>query len=136
MQTVNVIAENADPKRIDAYLAETTELTRTHITLLINEKSVTVNGKAVSKSYKVKKGDNITVNIPDPVTLNVEKENIPLNIVYEDDSVLVVNKPKGMVVHPAAGNQSGTLVNALLYHCEGSLSGINGVERPGIVHRI
>ncbi len=136
MQTVNVIAENTDPKRIDAYLAETTELTRTHITLLINEKSVTVNGKAVSKSYKVKKGDNITVNIPDPVTLNVEKENIPLNIVYEDDSVLVVNKPKGMVVHPAAGNQSGTLVNALLYHCEGSLSGINGVERPGIVHRI
>lgn len=136
MQTVNVIAENTDPKRIDAYLAETTELTRTHITLLINEKSVTVNDKPVSKSYKVKKGDSIKVNIPDPVTLNVEKENIPLNIVYEDTSVLVVNKPKGMVVHPAAGNQSGTLVNALLYHCEGSLSGINGVERPGIVHRI
>lgn len=136
MQTVNVIAENMDPKRIDAYLAESTTLTRTHITLLISENRVTVNGKAVSKSYKVKKGDSITVDIPDPVTLNVEKENIPLNIVYEDDSILVVNKPKGMVVHPAAGNQSGTLVNALLYHCEGSLSGINGVERPGIVHRI
>ncbi len=136
MQEINVIAENTEPKRIDAYLADTTDLTRTHITLLISEKKVTVNGRAVSKSYKVKKGDSIEVKIPEPTALNIEKENIPLDIVYEDESLLVVNKPKGMVVHPAVGNQSGTLVNALLYHCEGRLSGINGVERPGIVHRI
>ncbi len=136
MQTLSVIAELSTPQRIDGYLAAATDLTRTHIALLISENGVTVNGKAVSKSQKVKNGDKIEVNIPDPVSLNIEKENIPLDIVYEDDSLLVVNKPKGMVVHPATSNYSGTLVNALLYHCDGSLSGINGVERPGIVHRI
>ena len=103
---------------------------------LLKENQVTVNGKAVSKSYKINNGDCISVEIPEPVELDVLPENIPIEIVYEDDDLLVVNKPKGMVVHPAAGNYNGTLVNALLYHCKGRLSSINGVIRPGIVHRI
>lgn len=95
-----------------------------------------LNGRTAGKSDKVKEGDEVTVEIPDPVTLDVLPRNIPLDIVYEDADLLVVNKPKGMVVHPAPGNPDGTLVNALLYHCGDSLSGINGVIRPGIVHRI
>ena len=98
--------------------------------------NVTVNGIIVTKNYKVRLNDKISVVIPKPKDLQVTAENIPLDIRYEDDDLLVVNKPKGMVVHPAAGNYDGTLVNALLYHCKDSLSGINGVIRPGFVHRI
>lgn len=131
------IPSDADGIRLDKWLStQELELTRTALQNLIENGSITVNGKAVAKNYKQKKGDSIKIIIPEPVELNTEPENIPLDIVYEDDSLLVVNKPKGMVVHPAPGNYSGTLVNALLYHCGDSLSGINGVIRPGIVHRI
>lgn len=112
-------------------------LSRARAAKLIDEGNVTVNGKVTLKSScQPKAGDVIELLVPAPAELTVEAENIPLEILYEDDSLLVVNKPKGMVVHPAAGNYSGTLVNALLYHCKGRLSSINGVIRPGIVHRI
>lgn len=124
--------------RVDKYVAGSGEinLSRSAAALLIDEGKVTVNGKTVNKKYKLSINDIIDVCIPDPVPYEAKAENIPLDIVYEDDDLLVVNKPKGMVVHPAAGNYNGTLVNALLYHCGDSLSGINGVLRPGIVHRI
>ena len=111
-------------------------LSRSAATGLIENDLVTVNGKTAEKKLKLSVGDNITVLVPDPVAYEAKEENIPLDIVYEDDDLLVVNKSKGMVVHPAAGNYEKTLVNALLYHCGDSLSGINGVLRPGIVHRI
>ena len=111
-------------------------LTRSAIQKLIDNKSILVNSAAVSKNYKLKENDLITINFPEPVKLDVLPQNIPIDIIYEDDELLVVNKPKGMVVHPAAGNPDCTLVNALLYHCDGRLSSINGVIRPGIVHRI
>ncbi len=123
-------------KRIDKFVAEREDLTRSAIQKYIENGSITVSGKTVSKSYALREGDAVEIAIPDPVDLAVEAEDIPLGIVYEDADLLVVNKPKGMVVHPAPGNYTGTLVNALLYHCKGSLSGINGVIRPGIVHRI
>lgn len=124
--------------RLDKWLAskKKTDMTRTAVQNLIESGGVLVNGKTVSKNYKQKSGDVIEVTIPDPVELDAKPEDIPLDIVYEDESLLVVNKPKGMVVHPAPGNYSGTMVNALMYHCKGRLSGINGVIRPGIVHRI
>ena len=123
--------------RIDKYLTENLEgFTRSAVSRLIDDDNVVVNGKAVHKNYKLKANDSINVFVPDAVPLETTAENIPLDIVYEDDDLLVVNKPKDMVVHPAAGNYTGTLVNALLYHCKDSLSGINGVIRPGIVHRI
>lgn len=124
--------------RIDKFLSsvESLELTRSAIQNLIDKGEVSINDRVVSKNYKLKLNDIITLNIPKPEVLNVVAEDIPLNIVYEDDYLLVVNKPKGMVVHPAPSNYSGTLVNALMYHCKDSLSGINGVIRPGIVHRI
>ena len=123
--------------RIDKLLSDNTEgFTRSGITRLIADGNVTVNSIVVSKNYKCRANDVISVTVPDAVPLEAQAENIPLDIVYEDSDLLVVNKPKGMVVHPAAGNYSGTLVNALLYHCKDSLSGINGVIRPGIVHRI
>lgn len=129
------IEENED--RIDKLLANRLDdFTRSAIAKLISENNVLVNDKIVSKNYKCKTGDSIVVNVPDAVMLDVIPQNIPLDIVYEDDDLLVVNKPKDMVVHPAAGNYTDTLVNALLYHCKDSLSGINGVIRPGIVHRI
>ena len=131
------ISDDDDGIRLDKWLSgQDLNLTRTALQNLIENGSITVNGKKVAKNYKQKKGDSIKIIIPEPVGLNTEPENIPLDIIYEDDSLLVVNKPKGMVVHPAPGNYSGTLVNALLYHCGDSLSGINGVIRPGIVHRI
>lgn len=111
-------------------------LSRSAAVNLIENSGVTVNEKQVDKKYKLSAGDVVVLQIPDPVPYEAKAENIPLDIVYEDDYLLVVNKPKGMVVHPAAGNYDGTLVNALLYHCGDSLSGINGVLRPGIVHRI
>ena len=112
------------------------ELSRNAVQQLIDEENILVNGKKSNKKTTVNAGDVIEVILPEPKTLSVDPENIPLDIVYEDEHLLVVNKPKGMVVHPAAGNYNGTLVNALLYHCGDSLSGINGVIRPGIVHRI
>lgn len=112
------------------------DLSRNAVQQLLDSGNILVNGKNESKKYSVKFNDLITVVLPEPKTLSVIPENIPLDIVFEDEYLLVVNKPKGMVVHPAAGNYTGTLVNALLYHCGDSLSGINGVIRPGIVHRI
>lgn len=112
------------------------DLSRNAVQQLIDEKNILVNGAVVNKKYTVKMNDVVLVALPEPKELSIDAENIPLDIVYEDEHLLVVNKPKGMVVHPAPGNYSGTLVNALLYHCGNSLSGINGVIRPGIVHRI
>ena len=133
---LTVDGENSD-LRLDRYLVSQLEdFTRSAVSKLIEGGQVKVNEKTASKNYKCKAGDRVVIEIPDPVELDVTAENIPLDIVYEDSDLLVVNKPKGMVVHPAAGNYSGTLVNALLYHCKDSLSGINGVIRPGIVHRI
>lgn len=123
--------------RIDKYLAGLdSELTRSAVQKLIDDEMVTVNGVVPRKNMKLKEGDKILLTVPEPVPPETLPENIPLDIVYEDDDLLVVNKPRGMVVHPAAGNPDGTLVNALLYHCGDSLSGINGILRPGIVHRI
>lgn len=136
MTVSEITVETEAPIRVDAYLSSSLNITRSHAEKLLIDGNVLLLGRPLSKSYKVKNGDVLNVTIPDAEPLNVEPENIPLDIVYEDDFLLVVNKPKGMVVHPAAGNYSGTLVNALLYHCKDSLSGINGVMRPGIVHRI
>ena len=123
--------------RLDRYLAGALpEYSRSFLQQLIEEGMVSVNEKIVKASYKAKAKDFICVTIPEPETLEIEAEDIPLDIVYEDDDLLVVNKPQGMVVHPAAGHTGGTLVNALMYHCGDSLSSINGVMRPGIVHRI
>ena len=124
-------------QRIDKLISTLYDsMSRSAIQKILDEGNVTVNGIIVTKNYKVRLNDKISVVIPKPKELQVTAENIPLDIRYEDDDLLVVNKPKGMVVHPAAGNYDGTLVNALLYHCKDSLSGINGVIRPGIVHRI
>lgn len=123
--------------RIDRYISDNiAELTRSAVQGLIEKGMVLVNGREVSKNYKLRGGEEISVEIPEPESMDAVPEDIPLDIVYEDDDLLVVNKPKGMVVHPAHGNYTGTLVNALLHHCGDSLSGINGVIRPGIVHRI
>ena len=129
-------AEDAG-SRIDKYISDNiAELTRSAVQGLIEKGMVTSGGKAVSKNMKLKGGEEIVVEIPEPEPMDAVPEDIPLDIVYEDADLLVVNKPKGMVVHPAHGNYTGTLVNALLHHCGDSLSGINGVIRPGIVHRI
>ncbi|KUO66718.1 MAG: RNA pseudouridine synthase [Gracilibacter sp. BRH_c7a] len=121
--------------RLDVALVNTTEKSRSFIQTLIAEERVLVNGQPKKANYKVQEDDIVEINYPEPKELNVEAENLDLEIVYEDDDLLVVNKPQGMVVHPAPGSWSGTMVNALLYHCR-SLSSINGVIRPGIVHRI
>jgi 23S rRNA pseudouridine1911/1915/1917 synthase len=123
-------------KRADAFLAERTALTRSAVVRLMETGRVLVGGTPCTKKDKVRAGDVFTVYLPEAEPAEALPENIPLDIVYEDGDILVVNKPKGMVVHPAPGNSTGTLVNALLYHCRGSLSGIGGVIRPGIVHRI
>ncbi len=123
--------------RLDAFIrAMSPDMSRSQAQKLIDGRMVTVNGMMQSKNFKLKAGDAVSVTFPEPAPLDVLPESTPLDIVYEDNDVIVVNKPKGMVVHPAAGNYNGTLVNALLYHCGNSLSGINGVIRPGIVHRI
>ena len=123
--------------RIDRFLADQLDgLSRSYIQKLVENGQVTVNDKPVKCNYKLHSDDQLQVSIPEPEELRAEAEPIPLSILYEDDQLLVVDKPKGMVVHPAAGHYSGTLVNALLYHCKDELSGINGVLRPGIVHRI
>lgn len=131
-----ISAENAGV-RIDKFLSEQKlGITRSGIQKIIDNGTVTVCGNQISKNYKLRNGDTVSVEVSEPEVLDVAAQNIPVNIIYEDDCLLVVNKPKGMVVHPAAGNPDGTLVNALLYHCSGRLSSINGVIRPGIVHRI
>ncbi len=123
-------------KRADAFIAEHTSLTRSAVVRLIENGSILLFEKTFPKNYKIREGDVFTLDIPEAEPDSAMPEDIPLDIVYEDTDIIVVNKPKGMVVHPAAGNRSGTLVNALLYHCKDSLSGIGGVIRPGIVHRI
>ncbi len=134
--TLQCTAEDSG-KRIDKYISDNiAELTRSAVQGIIAKNGITADGKAVSKNYKIRGTEIIEVEIPDAEPMDAVPENIPLDIVYEDEDLLVVNKPKGMVVHPAHGNYHGTLVNALLYHCGDSLSGINGVIRPGIVHRI
>ena len=131
-----VTADSADSgKRADVYFAEILESTRSHIQILLNEGRVSKGNKPIKPNYKIRAGDVFQVVLPRPVPLEAEPENIPLDIIYEDDDVIVLNKPRGMVVHPAPGHYTGTLVNALLFHCK-NLSGINGVIRPGIVHRL
>ncbi len=131
------VEENEKGERIDKLVSQKCEnLTRSYVQKLIENSEILVNGKPVGKNVKVSQGDVVVVKTVEPVKPDIVPENIPLDIRYEDNCLLVVNKPKGMVVHPAAGNYDGTLVNALMYHCGDSLSGINGVARPGIVHRI
>ena len=131
-----IITEENAKKRLDVYVSCTFGVTRSNAQGLIDKGLVTVNGRVESKNYKLRVGDDVYVETEEPLMLDAEPENIPLDIVFEDEHIVVINKPSGMVVHPAVGNESGTLVNALLYHCGTSLSGINGVIRPGIVHRI
>ena len=130
-----IITEQEAGQRADVGLAALLELTRSNMQKLLEEGRAVKGAKTLKANYKLRLGDRITVTLPEPQPLDVQPENIPLDIIYEDDDVVVVNKARGMVVHPAAGNYSGTLVNALLYHCK-NLSGINGVIRPGIVHRL
>ena len=130
------VSEKHSGMRLDSVVAEITELSRSAAAKHIECGDITVNGAPVSKKYAVSTGDKIEINLPDAVEYEVEAEDIPLSVVYEDTDIIVINKPSGMVVHPAPGNYSGTLVNALLHHCRDSLSGIGGVMRPGIVHRI
>lgn len=123
--------------RIDKYLADQMDqLSRSHLQKLLKSDQVKVNGTVVKANYKLREHDKIEVNVPEPDPISIEPENIPLDILFEDSDILIVNKPKNMVVHPSAGHYNGTLVNAVMYHCKGQLSGINGVMRPGIVHRI
>lgn len=123
-------------KRLDAYIGEATDLSRSYAQNLIEDGLVSVSGRKVAKKYKIKAGETIMISIPEAKPIDAAPEDIPIDIVYEDEDVIVVEKPRGMVVHPAIGNPSGTLVNAIMYHCGDSLSSINGAIRPGIVHRI
>lgn len=135
--TYNITYNRDNSIRIDKYISEElTDISRSFIKQLIDSGNITVNGKQCKSNYKCKPNDVICIEYEEPKELDVIAEDIPLDIVYEDDSIIIVNKPKNMVVHPAAGHESGTLVNALLFHCKDSLSSINGVKRPGIVHRI
>lgn len=129
---------DSDEIRIDQYLKSVSDsLSRTYIQKLIKDGCVSINGKVISKaSINVSEEDEIVLNLPNPLPLEIKPQDIPLDIIYEDDDFLIVNKPKGMVVHPAPGHLEDTMVNALLFHCKDSLSGINGIMRPGIVHRI
>ena len=138
MNRESVVADIVDAGvRLDAFLADEIEsLSRSFLQKLIKEECILVNGTPVKSNYRLAGGDVITLTIPEPEPMDAAAEPIPLDIVYEDEDILFVNKPKGMVVHPAPGHYTGTLVNGLLYHCQGALSGINGVQRPGIVHRI
>ena len=132
-----VAAEENEDERVDKLLSALMgSLSRSYIQKLLANGGITVNGEGIKASYRVRSEDHIQVKLPPAITPDIEAEDIPLDILYEDEDVIVVNKPKGMVVHPAPGHYSGTLVNALLFHCKGNLSGINGILRPGIVHRI
>jgi len=138
METIFLTATPEDKgRRLDQFLAEQLEeLTRSAAQRLAEEEQVLLCGKPLKKNYKMAGNETVEVNLPDPEPIDAVPQNIPLDIVYEDDDLLVINKPKGMVVHPAPGNPDGTVVNAVLYHCGDSLSGIGGAFRPGIVHRI
>lgn len=136
MLEFNCVFTEGIRQRLDVFVAAAADVTRSRAASLIEQGFVTVNGNTADKKTKLKTGDSVCISIPKPTAYTTAAENIPLDIVYEDGELLVVNKPKGMVVHPAAGNYSGTLVNALMWHCGDSLSGINGVMRPGIIHRI
>ena len=137
MEKITLLVSNPDSMRIDKYIAENVEdVSRSYAATLCEEKKVMVGGRAVDKKYQPKDGETIEIDMPEPQGLELMPEDIPLDILYEDNDVIVVNKPQGMVVHPANGNENGTLVNALLFHCGDNLSAINGVIRPGIVHRI
>ena len=132
-----IVEAEFDNVRIDRFVSEhLDDVSRSYIQKLIKDNMVTVDLKPVKANYKVKTGESVSICLPEPVSLDIEAQNIPLDILYEDEDILLVNKPKDMVVHPSAGHMDGTLVNALLYHCKDSLSSINGVMRPGIVHRI
>ncbi|MDE6606921.1 MAG: RluA family pseudouridine synthase [Lachnospiraceae bacterium] len=132
-----LITEEQEEERIDKCISGLIDsLSRSYIQKLIKDGQVLVNGAAVKANYRLSVEDEIVLQVPEAVEPNIEPENIAIDILYEDNDLLIVNKPKGMVVHPAAGHYSGTLVNALMYHCKGQLSGINGIMRPGIVHRI
>lgn len=136
-ESIKQVVEEQVGIRLDKYLAQTvTDYTRSFLQKQIEQENVTVNGKVVGCKYQVKLNDEIEIIIPNPVEVDIVPEDIPIEIVYEDDDLMVINKPQDMVVHPAPGNYTGTLVNALLYHCKDQLSGINGEIRPGIVHRI
>ena len=136
METLEFTAD-ATGERIDALLPRIAEeLTRSAAQKLLDDGAVTVNGVAVRKNYKVAEGDRIAVTLPDAVDYDLTPQDLPLDVVFEDAEVIVINKPRGMVVHPAPGHPDGTLVNALLFHCGDSLSGVGGEKRPGIVHRI
>ncbi|MCI9125609.1 MAG: RluA family pseudouridine synthase [Eubacterium sp.] len=137
MSNIFIVDEELQDIRIDKYLNDLlSDHSRTYIQKLIKENNILVNDKPCKANYKVQAEDKIVVDIPEPVYANIEPEDIPLDIIYEDNDVLIVNKPKNFVVHPAPGHYSGTLVNAIMYHCKDNLSNINGVLRPGIVHRI
>lgn len=131
------IIADVNNERLDSYISKSNlDLSRSMVQKLIKENRVFVNGKNEKESYKIKVNDNITIQIEEPKSSKLEAQDIPLNIIYEDNDIIVINKPKGMVVHPGNGNPDNTLVNAVLAHCKGSLSGIGGEIRPGIVHRI
>lgn len=136
MRKTETVYNGEEFVRLDVFVSIEANVSRSRAAQLIESGNVSVNGKTASKNTKLHKWDNIEIIVPDLKEYDVKPENIPLDIVFEDEDLLVVNKPKGMVVHPAAGNYEGTLVNALMFHCGDSLSGINGVMRPGIVHRI
>lgn len=131
-----IIVESEDKKRIDAFVAENTEYSRVAVQRLIDEQKILVNGKPTKSSYKVQKGDEIKIEKVVAKEISLEAQEIPIDVLYEDDDIIVINKPKGMVVHPANGNPDGTLVNAVMAICKDSLSGIGGEIRPGIVHRL
>lgn len=136
-KNIFVVTDEQVGMRLDAFVASQDEsISRSAAVRLCEQGDITVNGKTVKKNYAMRKGDEVEVITPDPAPAEAVPQDIPLDIVYEDEDIIVINKPEGMVVHPAAGNEDGTLVNALLYHCGDSLSGIGGVSRPGIVHRI
>ena len=136
-ETTILVPQGTESERIDKYISLVCEeLSRSYVQRLIEEGKVVCNGKKVRTCVKICPGDEIVITLPPPQELEVEPEDIPLDVVFEDEEMMVINKPKGMVVHPANGNESGTLVNAVLFHAKGKLSGINGVIRPGIVHRL
>lgn len=136
MPKFNCTFNLTERQRLDIFTASAANVARSRAASLIEQGMVTVNGSTADKKTKLKTGDSVCIDIPEPTVYTAAAEDIPLDVVYEDSQLLVVNKPKGMVVHPAAGNYDGTLVNALMWHCGDSLSGINGVMRPGIIHRI
>ena len=135
-KTEILVSPESVGERIDTFVASAEDITRSAVAKLIDSEQIVVNGSSVSKNYRLRAGDVISIDYPPATDCEAVAENIALDVIYEDSDIIVINKPSGLVVHPAAGNPSGTLVNALLYHCGDSLSGIGGVVRPGIVHRI